>query len=535
MDNPSEKYTYLELVDKNNQPITIISTQLQTPEAFESALSQYDDSNGKSIPSGFQVFPGGITNLRAGFEQYIHEPTQRYIPQITRQAAGNLATAAGTVSGVTPAMKLAEYLGIIPKDTMSNVVSTAANIGESAGNLLAGELSTPARTGATLATLPIAAMTPAVTTARGGISGLKLLSNMLTTGAGAATGYNIGKVLGGESADFGDTALEFTLAAGTSGLQGILSHYITKYIRPDMQEQVARGIVNTLTENRPVLRGRGQALDIGATSSQDLSRLTQQMVEGVRGSINETAGTLYADIMSEVGNTLPRNLSRSESAQLREATRKIVTLQNRMLENFSEPSVVGDYVDRIRIANTELKDLFTKFFPRSKNLTTITDSVGRVVQNSERDSQRYQEAAQVLYYLREAGAGGKLDLMRFAQLIRGNYQQSPGSALERVGQILGQGQPLTSLPTSGEAAPGQEVIRRGYNLAKELLPLGRYLPSIGYKGPSVPWQHPSQLPLSSVINPTVQIPAKATLRQGVDRAFGEEQSSNAINSYFGKR
>jgi hypothetical protein len=126
--------------------------------------------------------------------------------------------------------------------------------------------------------------------------------------------------------------------------------------------------------------------------------------------------------------------------------------------------------------------------------------------------------------MKQAGGAEGFDFNKFAQLIKGVYNETPGSQLSRVGEILGQGRPLTSMPAQqAPQSPSSGMKAAVDYMYNKLGPVGKAI-TLKDTGPSLPWQA-RQAPIQPLINfgtqESGQVPPQSVLRSFVNQ--GEQK------------
>jgi hypothetical protein len=161
---------------------------------------------------------------------------------------------------------------------------------------------------------------------------------------------------------------------------------------------------------------------------------------------------------------------------------------------------------------------------RTVNMNPAALKTEMLLDQFQKQTRKYDESALVLHYMKQAGGAEGFDFNKFGQLIKGVYNESPGSQLSKVGEILGQGRPLTSMPAQQIKEPPSnwvsKIVDAGYN---KLGPVGKAL-TLKDTGPSVPWQV-RQTPMQPLINFGAQeggqVPSQSVLRSFINQ--GEQK------------
>lgn len=480
---PSE--IYIETVDQKGNAITIFSTngELKTASDFAKALNQYESKG--TTPAGFVTLPSGgmQETVRRGFEN-VNQPLQETLPKV--------GGAIGSVAGMSPLLALGAKAGIIPPSAVTVPASIGRQAGEATGKFVGEQVNTPGKAGVALGTAVTAPAMAIPTTAVGGFSKLALMGNMLKSGIGGAVGGASSRIATGEDADFKKTSTDFATSAMGGGAASVVSHWITKYTKGDIGEKVATEIIDEFTKRFPALKGNPQILDIALKSPQQIERLTAQMSKSLRGGTEEATKGIVADI----SNTLPSALNKSQADALQGHVRRLVQAQNDRLDKIGNDKTFILAKRSVIKAEESLKEAIRAMYPKVKNIDpTILRVEGRLASVNE-TLRSVGEGAEVLHRLRQSGAESGWDPMKFAQTIKGEYQSEPGSMLESVGKILGQGRPLTQIPPDRTPFKGEEAGLKALNFIKnKAVPGGSYMPNIQPpKGQQVPWAAPTTAP-----------------------------------------
>lgn len=488
---PSE--IYIETVDKTGAPITVFSTtgKLKTAAEFSKAIANYDE--GKKPTEGFVTLPtDSMTGkIRTRFET-VNQPIQEAAPKIGR--------AVGSVAAMSPLLMLLQKAGIVPPGTGSGVVSAAGDIGEGTARMAAEQVNTPGKAGMAVSTAAVSPfMLPASTLTK--LPGIATGAINATLGGGAvALGSATGKGLTGEAVTPASAAVDFGVGALGGGLQSTISHFITKYINKGMQEKVAKGVVDTFKTRHPTLSAFDNVMDIAGSSADDISRLTQQMSKGLRESGEE----IEKDLITRLNITLPSSLSVGQQNTLRGSIRRLTSAQNKQLDNIGTPEAFEEAGSLVTQRTQELLGEVRSMFPKVKNIDPAILRAEGILGEYNASLSKFQEGSLVLHYLKQSGASGKYDPVEFAQRIRGVYQNNSDSQLNAVGKILGQGRPLTQMPTPGEPDPIANMGRNAYNSLRDVIPgMSRFTNPLPAKLPQAPWVD-KQPPLRPLINFGIQ-------------------------------
>ncbi len=515
----------LETEDAQGNPVTVFSREGKgrTQAEFATAITNYD--SGKRTP-GFDIMPKGmLRDIRAGYEA-VNVPLQENAPTVGRAIGGAVVSGPGRM--IAPLIRLAEKAGLIPPGrtdyALQQTQNIGGNIGEPLARIAAESVNTPEKAATTAATMAISPVLPSITTGVGGVSKLALLANALATGTAGAAGYEAGRQITSQPTNFGKTAVEFGVMAGAGLASSVIGHWITKYINPVNQEIVAQGIIDTLTAKNPILANNPAVLDIALSSPQKVASITQQMSKALVGDADQAGKTL----VSNIKNAMP-TLNVGEQSTLRAHVRGIVKDLTTQLDNITDKKAFTAAGDAAQSKLAEMTQFLKDKYPGIDISPTML-KIDKAVNNFATQFQQHQEGAYILAKLREAGAQGGLDLMKFAQLIKGEYQSTPGSSLEAIGKILRPGGSLTDLPLPGQTAPGSDQLTKVYNFLKDLSPAGKYIPSAGYKGPQVPWQAPAP-----ALSPLGQIAVQGATATGAQQTLDTaERGNNAVKSFLNR-
>ena len=450
---------------QGNVAVTIYSTtgERKTSADFHTAFAKWQDTG--EAPEGYSVQEPGVTSwFRDKFEavsQPIQEGARKVaasMPDIPSPDISTLLKSPGA------------YLAMKALGPIASAVRTAVPFA-------ASTVDTPERAGITAG---IAAASPLL--APGAALGLgskmalsipQVLGNMLKVGGGAAIGGNLGQLATGESPTWGRTATNFAIAGLGGGVQAVVSGVIAKYISPKLQEKVATDILKTITDKYPNIINKPNVMDIAMSSQHNISKLTQQLSAGLRGTVDD----ITASIIPDINNVLPRNLPVADQATLRATIRRLVRASQDVLDNIHDKAAMVKAYSAMDIAKADILSQLKNSFKAMKNIKPTINKVDDIITQHYASLDNFKEGARVLSYLKEAGAGGGLDMNKFADLIRDKYMAEPGTLLEQVGRKLNSGASLVDQPTPPPAA--QHLIKTAYNMLKNNTGfLGKLLPSI---------------------------------------------------------
>lgn len=527
---------YIETTDGDGKPIVIFSTtgKGRTEREFAQALSSYDKT--QSPGEGFYVgTPGFQSTLRKGFENVIGKASES-IPSVAKAYYGTAAQAPfynpqatedPLSSGVNEwlrqkAAQIAGGYGEKIGDAVGESINTLPKAGLTVGTMAA----TPFLKSATTAGKPVVDAATGIASKGLELSLPTVLKNALKAGIGGGLGYTVGSMAAGDSFDPGKSLTEAGIAAAGVSVSSFLGHIITKYISPNMQEQVAKGIIDTLSESSPTLKNNPAILDIAMSSPKKVEAVTQQMSKALRGDF-ETAITEFTD---QVKNVLPRAfqstgpLSKGQQNTFRALNRAIIDAVDTKLDNIGDPAKFHSASKTIDNAVDNMMKFVTEQFPHISNLEPTRLRIEGLIRNNVTN---LKEGATVLHYLRESSAQDGFSPIKFAQAIRGEYQKTPGSALEQVGKILRPGGQLSDIPKPGEPVGGFDQASYLLNALKNHLPVINKLPNINIRGAQAPWMAPA-----SPITPLQNIAIQGVVRKPIqDRVDASEQGDVAIKGF----
>jgi hypothetical protein len=509
----------MDAIDAAGNTVTIYSkTGKPYSEAeFSTAMERYNASGNEG--NNFLVLKPGATDwMRRNFEK-AQEYIQPAIEQVGKGFVGGVTTPLGVLA------TLAEKAGIVPEGYAAAGKQSAEELGSTVGRLAGGQIKTPGGLGMIAGTALAAPVMAPITSGTGAVQALPLAANMLKAGTAGAAGYTAGSMAAGETFDFGETAQQFGIAALGGGLSSVLGHFITRFVNRKRQESIERAIVDEFKDKYPAIANDPGMLDIAASSPAQISRIVQRGSEGLRGSLDDVANTMLTDIKL----VLPRNLSTGQQNTLRAHLRGIASAQNTMLDNIGSDEAFAKAGATALTKTQEMIDFVKSAYPGIKNIEPTALRVNAIMDTYRSSLDNLQQGAQVLHYLKKSGAGEGWNPQTFAQIIRGEYQNPANPMLEKVGNILGGGRPLTQMPQPGTPEPGSEMMRRGYNAFKDIIPLGRFLPNVGYKGPQVPWI-PKQPPMQGLTSFASQEAVQAPAQQ-----LSESEQRDAMKQFIRSR
>lgn len=430
----------MDATDNKGADVVIYSTGAPAGEAdFAKAMDAYNKSGGTTTPQGYLVLKPGRTNdIRQMFET-----GNKYL----QQGAQSIAKSGDLIPPEDP------QLGASAGVSGFNAILNAA---KSTAPLLADQVSTPAKLGMTLGMAGVAPLLKgaSLATEAGGVGFSKatMLLNMLKTGVAGAGGAALGRASTGEGLDVGKTATEFALASAGGGFQSVLGHWITKYISPDKQEGVAKEILDSIVSRYPNMANDPDILRSYASSPDNLKRITQQMSGALRGRLDDVTSNITSDIKQALLNT-PRSLTSGQQNSINSDVRKLAQLGNDFLDNINNPKEALLIQGAMSKAQNELVDKIHSFYPNMSNFGPTEAKLITAMMKQKNDLNQFKEGAEVLGWLQHSGAASGYNHEAFSNSINSVYQQNPGSLLEHVGDILGQGGPLVG---QGPAQAAQE-------------------------------------------------------------------------------
>jgi hypothetical protein len=505
---------FIETTDAIGKPITVFSTdgKLRTTAEFATAIDNYD--NGQKPTPGFLTLPSNTFQgkMRTGFENSVGGFAREQLPRIS-EAVGGVAT-------ISPLLLLLQKAGLVKPEVQQGAINIGRDTGRAVGRFAGEQFDTPGEAGMALATGGMSKYLKAPTSAAGSLLKIPLIANILKSGAAGFAGTTAARAATGEGFDPGQGIIDFAVPAVGGTMQGIVSHFLTKYLNQGLPEKVAKGIMDTFKERHPNMSFGDNVLDIASSSQHEIASLTQQMGKGLRESVEVTEKGL----IDQLNATLPSSLSVGQQNIARGGIRRLLTAQNEHLDNIANPELFEKTSLLIKQRTQDLINEVKGFFPKVKNIGPLELRVEGVLQGFNKQAESFNEAAQVLHYLRQSGAAEGFDFNKFAQLIKGVYNENPGSQLAQVGRILSPDRPLTAMPTQQtQQSPSSGMKAAVDYMYNKLGPVGKAL-TLKDTGPSFPWP-PKQAPLQPLINfgaqESGQVPSQAVLRSFVNQ--GEQK------------
>lgn len=520
--------------DNDGNIVTVYSTtgKPQTEGTYAQVLNAYN-TTGKE-PSGFVVLrKGALTErLRRAFED---------VNAVVQPGLEMVGRGVGQLAGMPPPSLNAyspediERAGV-NLEPSRRLAETGGDVGAAVGRFAGEGVKTPSRAGTTLGLILAARGMAPITSAAGPISYAALLGNMLKTGALGTAGSTTARLATGEKPTPGSVGTEFALAALSGGFQSVMSHFVARYIQGDKADKVAKDVFDAIAERYPNVAADPGIVNIAGAHSANVSRVVQRGVEGLRGSLESVSNNFTDDIM----RVLPSTLKAGEKATLRAKINGIIRTQNKLLDNVNNDAayaelrseLIGKFDENVgrrvggRIA--DLKDYIAQAFPRLKDPLPLQQRVAGVIQKYDDEAAYYNQGAKVLAYIKEASGDEGFNPQKFADVIRGVYQDPRNPLLEKVGSVLGGGRPLTQMPMSptAEELERHSLASKALNFIRNEVPGVKYLPGVGARSQQrVPWPAPEQ--------PLPPLASFGTLQVGTTsgRAFTESESGQAMRRF----
>jgi len=482
-EEPDPQEMYIETVDVTGKPITLFSAtdKMRSASEFADALEKYDK---KEATPGFLVLPTNSfqETTRKGFEEGAGRFARETLP-----AAGE---AVGGIAAMSPIMMLLQKAGIISPQTANVPIQAGRGGGRAIGQFIGEQFDTPVEAGMAAGTGAVAPFLPGVTSGTNTLLKLPLIGNALATGAAGLVGTTAMRAATGEELSPAQAIVDFAIPAVAGTAQGLVSHWITKYItNRNGAEKVAKGIIDTFKTKHPQMSAFDNVLDIATSSADDISTLTQQMSKGLR----ENADDYIATIIPQLNQTLPSRLSVGQQNEIRGQLRSFVRIQNKQLDNIDNAELFEEAGRELTAKIGDITESLRGYFPKVKNIDPTLLRAEGVLNTFRKEARQFDEAALVLHYLKQSGAAEGLDFNKFAQLIRGKSQENPGNMLDQVGRILGQGRPLTQMsrPEAPQRAPSTAAEKAADYMMGKLGPIGKAL-TLRDTPSNTPWPNPGQ-------------------------------------------
>jgi hypothetical protein len=220
-------------------------------------------------------------------------------------------------------------------------------------------------------------------------------------------------------------------------------------LKPATATKVATEMMDAIKKKYPTLVNDPNAFAIANSTPKDISNLTSMMTKALRGDATDEAANFVATLKT----TLPTTPTVAQQNTLRMFNRKVIEAQNEALDNIGDTVKFDKALPAIQEAKGELINYVRSIYPKVKNIDPAIVRVEEVLARQSDFVDTLKEGATVLHHLKQSGAADKFNPMEFAQRIRGEYTKEPGSLLNEVGNILGQGNSLKNLPLPGESQP----------------------------------------------------------------------------------
>jgi hypothetical protein len=472
-EDSKDTFTQHDFSDATGSRVTVYSTDNKPRPVAELQQAAQQFVNTGQSPKGMLVLkPSWMNTIRSAYET-LKKPTTEGLTQ----AGAILDKPLSMILGETPAQNVQVNKGIIE----SVVPQDLAEAGMTAGMLAAAPF-----------------MGPVTATTALGKAGAPLITRMLMNagimGTAATAGRVLGKYASGEQPTFKETIKEdvvipFIAATGMQGFTGVASHFITRYMSPDVGNKIATEVLDSIKKQYPGLASDPMLLEQAASSAANLAKITQVMSKGLRGDLD----TLVSSTVTDINQVLPRNLSKGTQNTVRSHIRAIVNAGNDMLDNVGDAKSMAAAQQAMATAAGKLHSAVNTEFAASGIKQQTLSTVDKIVFDKVGSLAHFIEGAQVLSAMKKSGAANGWNPSAFIDTIRGTYQETPGSLLERIGQIAGQGTRLTDATMQ---SPSRSLAGGAWNLVKDyLLPSGmsRMLPSAPVSRaatPLLPWQQP---------------------------------------------
>lgn len=503
-----EKSMSADFIDDQGQPKVIYSTsgEPRTAAQFNQA---YELSKGKSgtAPKGYVILdPETFTEKNRSLFEQVSQPVQRFLK---RQAVDY-----ANYSAPQALPMILEKLGVVKPGTTQSYKAQAMAEGEETGNALAGMISTPGRAAATGAGALASLLAPGPVTKLAQIPG-----RMIAAGTAAGAASTGARALTGEGFPATDIAVDAGLQALGAGAQGVMNYFTGKFFTPDKGKQVYDEMVGALKAKYPNFANDPDLINMATKASpEQIRQITQIGTRALTGSTEKLADDLTLGVKQSFNAYAPRGMSQGEQVSLRGKAKALVAAGRDLLENIDDTAKVDAAKQSMTDASNAI-DTFVTDLVKKTNMKgdpkLMYNEVYRAVQASIDRIHQAEQGAKVLSAFKEAGAERGFDPIKFNNIIVGKYMKEPGSLLERMGDILGQGQPLRP---SGQPGTFADRESSGFRAMRELMLPGFANKLIDFAGrriptappPVLPWQAPAQLPA----------PVANTIQQGPNAIRG---------------
>lgn len=472
--------------------VTIYSTtgDKRTEADFAKAMADYG-KNG-TIPKGYTVLePGMMNTLRQGFEavnQPLQEQARRFDMGIP--AIGNPPTPAnaGPVAELLARRTPGNPEGIAGGDPSQPAIAQS----------IAASVNTPRKAAMTgvLAALPAVSAPVSIAKAGGGyaLSKAGLFGNMAKAAvAGGTIPSLVDMATGGDNPEpYAKAAGDAVVAGLTNGVQGVLGHFITKYLKADVQEEAARNIIKPIAEKYKGYGSDPTLFDAVASSPKQLEDMTAQLSKSLMGSAEKVAGE-YKDQLVSV---LPRAMSVGDQATLRAHMRRVTEKAQDALDYMGSPkdaAIAQQAMDQA-IRNTG-KFLTDRMQAQGiKNMSKTDAAIAGIMGDFKREMMNFNEGVHVLSAMQRSGQQNGFDPMAFREaLLDMNYRSGgPQSLLAKVGNELGMGASLNKTENVPSASGMLDKVI-GSTLRRLPAPLRKFLaPEAVAPTPMMPWMMQGQ-------------------------------------------
>jgi hypothetical protein len=429
---------YITVNDKSGNAVTIFSNtgELRSTADFANALKQHNA--GKGSPTGFTIRPTGTGQEIA--VRGLTSATRETLPQMGEDVGGAIGKAGSFLS---PLLALGAKAGLIGRQQGTAPEAIGKTAGRATADFVGQQVDTPGEAGMAAGTAIGSLVGLPVVGASSELLKGNLLKNMLISGGFGTALSTIGKKAFGEDQTIGKMSQEFATAALSSGVQGIASYWLTRMLKPETATKVATEMMDVIKKKYPTLVDDPNAFAIANSTPKDISNLTSMMTKALRGDATDEAANFVATLKT----TLPTTPTVAQQNTLRMFNRKVIEAQNEALDNIGDTVKFDKALPAIQEAKGELINYVRSIYPKVKNIDPAIVRVEEVLARQSDFVDTLKEGATVLHHLKQSGAADKFNPMEFAQRIRGEYTKEPGSLLNEVGNILGQGSSLKNLPT----------------------------------------------------------------------------------------
>lgn len=462
--------SYMEAVDYMGNEVVIqsVGNKPKTETDFATAMDAYNNSKGRP-QKGFNVL-----DLKPVVD-LIRGATPEQIQQ-SNYPQQSVAEARRPLWGSSPQAMFQQP--VTPQDIQNPLLRGTANIvREGVKDLPSiGFTAGTAAVGGTLLKGTATAAKPLFTG----------LMNMVKMGLGGMLGAESGALASGKGVDLGRAATEFVYGAGGQGVVGTVSHWIQKYLTKGIGEKVAGQIIDEIKKKYPHIANDPQLFNIAFSNADNLAFFTQVGKKALLTDLDNATASLIDNVQRALGKT---TLSAKTGPTVRAQIRRLVDKGQDLVAATGDIDQAASLRSEMNtIAGSIRQNIVDEFTNRygtvaaQNKLPVIVD----VLKDFEKSVASLQEGAHVINAFTQAKLHEGYDPIKLAQTIRGTYKQQPGTLLERVGDILGQGRSLTAMPQPQQTSePGMAL----FNLLKQAVPQLNYLP-IGPKTSvqQLPWQ-----------------------------------------------